>query len=76
MDNGEKISESTAKQLDAFKALSDEAMIEINKLSWGSQEVTDEMASNLTGKFSEMGTMIKDELNKNYTKSQEDLEKF
>lgn len=76
MENGEKISESTAKQLDAFKALSDEAMIEINKLSWGSQEVTDEMATNLTGKFSEMGTMIKDELNKNYTKSQEDLEKF
>ncbi|XOQ12634.1 MAG: Phage-related tail protein [Shouchella clausii] len=76
MDNGEKISESTAKQLDAFKVLSDEAMIEINKLSWGSQEVTDEMATNLTGKFSEMGTMIKDELNKNYTQSQQDLEKF
>lgn len=76
MENGEKISESTAKQLDAFKALSDEAMIEINKLSWGSQEVTDDMASNLTGKFSEMGTMIKDELNKNYTQSQQDLEKF
>ncbi|MGN7287426.1 phage tail tape measure protein [Shouchella rhizosphaerae] len=76
MDNGEKISESTAEQLDAFKTLADEAMVEINKLSWGAQEVTDEMAESLTGKFSEMGTMIKDELNKNYSQSQQDLEKF
>lgn len=76
MENGEKISESTAEQLDAFKTLSDEAMVEINKLSWGSQEVTDKMADSLTGKFSEMGTMIRDELNKNYSQSQQDLEKF
>ncbi|MCZ1180384.1 phage tail tape measure protein [Alkalihalobacillus clausii] len=76
MENGEKISESTAEQLDAFKTLADEAMVEINKLSWGAQEVTDEMAESLTGKFSEMGTMIKDELNKNYSQSQQDLEKF
>ncbi|WP_078392074.1 phage tail tape measure protein [Shouchella patagoniensis] len=76
MENGEKVSESTAEQLDAYKKLHDEATVELNKLAWGSEKITDDMASSLTGKFSEMGTMIKDSLNENYTKSQEDLSKF
>ncbi|AIC95437.1 phage tail tape measure protein [Shouchella lehensis] len=76
MENGEKVSDSTAKQLDAFKKLHDDATVELNGLAWGSQKITDDMASSLTGKFSEMGTMIKDELNKNYEQSQSDLEKF
>lgn len=76
MENGEQVSESTAKQLDSFKELHDEAVTELNQLMWGSQKITDEMAESVSSKFSEMGSSVRESLNESYNQSQEDLQRF
>ena len=55
---GDKVSESTQKAVIGFVELNDKATIELNKLSWGSMVVTQDMANSITETFNQMGDQV------------------
>lgn len=55
---GDEVSESTAKAVGGFLELEEEATIALNELNWGSQEVTQDMVDNISGKFEQMKDSI------------------
>lgn len=70
---GDEVSSSTEQAVGGFMKLNDEATEQLNLLSWGSQEVSQEMRDSLVGTFDEMGTKIVEGLNK---KKDEGIEAF
>ncbi len=68
-DFGDKVSDSTTKAVLSYKNLNDEATTQLNNLYWSSSQVTDKMAEEITGTFSEMGNQIKTSLKSNLDES-------
>ncbi|WP_299090339.1 phage tail tape measure protein [uncultured Metabacillus sp.] len=68
-DFGNKVSDSTAKAVLGYKKLNDEATIELNKLMWSGQTISQQTADTITGIFSQMGEKISSSLKTNYDKS-------
>jgi len=66
---GDEVSESTQKAVGGFLELNDEVTLALNQLSWGSQEVTKEMADSIAGNFSKMAKEIQAGLDKHHKES-------
>ena len=66
---GDEVSESTRKAVGGFLELNDEVTLALNQLSWGSQEVTKEMADSIAGNFSKMAKEIQAGLDKHHKES-------
>lgn len=75
-DFGDEVSESTTKAVLGYKELHDEATAQLNQLNWSGQEVSKEMAENLTTTFGEMGDQISESLKTDFDESYQSLSTF
>lgn len=75
-DFGDNVSESTTEAVLAYKNLNDEATVQLNELSWSGQEISEEMAEQLTGTFGEMGSQIKTSLQQDFEESYHSMSEF
>ncbi len=73
---GDKVSESTKQAVGGFLELNDQATLALNQLSWSGQEVTKEMAENITGNFSQMADQIQTGLDKHHEESLAKIQSF
>ena len=73
---GDEVSESTKKAVGGFLELNDEATLALNQLSWSGQEVTKEMADEITNNFSQMASEIQAGLDKHYEESLGKIQSF
>lgn len=73
---GETVSESTQKAVGSFLELNDKATLALNQLSWSGQEVTQEMATNITNNFSQMAEQVQSGLDKHYQESLQKMHSF
>lgn len=75
-DFGDNVSEATAEAVLGYKKLNDEATTQLNQLLWSQEEITPEIAENLTSTFSEMGGQIKESLKADFDESYKTLSNF
>lgn len=64
---GSEVSENTQKAVGAFMDLEEEATKSLNTLNWSGQEVTQDMADNITGTFQKMTDSIVNSVNEQKT---------
>lgn len=57
-----KVSESTAQAVGSFMDLSEQATLSLNQLAWSGETVTQEMATNIIGIYSQMGQQVLTEM--------------
>ncbi|MFJ7888397.1 hypothetical protein ACIQYL_09935 [Lysinibacillus xylanilyticus] len=58
----DKVSEGTAKAVGSFMDLSEQATLSLNQLAWSGATVTQEMATNIIGIYSQMGQQVLTEM--------------
>lgn len=58
----ESVSEATQEVVGSFLDMEEQATMALNQLAWSGEEVTVEMAANITGAFSQMGQQVISEL--------------
>jgi TP901 family phage tail tape measure protein len=73
---GEQVSESTKQAVGGFLDLNDEATLALNQLSWSGQEVTKEMADNITGNFAQMASQVQAGLDSHHKESLSKMQGF
>lgn len=73
---GDEVSESTKKAVGGFLELNDEVTLALNQLSWSGQEVTREMADEITNNFSQMASDIQAGLDKHHEESLGKIQNF
>lgn len=73
---GDEVSESTKKAVGGFLELNDEVTLALNQLSWSGQEVTREMADEITNNFSRMASDIQAGLDKHHEESLGKIQNF
>ncbi|USK23785.1 phage tail tape measure protein [Bacillus altitudinis] len=59
IDFGDKVSESTSKAINAYKDMETKANAKLDSLYRNQTKITDDLAKNMTGKFSEMAGTLK-----------------
>ena len=70
---GETVSDSTKLAVGGFLDLEREATLALNQLSWGGQEISEEMKEKLTNTFADMKEQIVDKLNEQKNEALESL---
>lgn len=73
---GDKTSESTKKAVSAYMSLDDKATKSLMNLNYRSEKVSKETATSLTKNFNDMGSKIKDGLDKHYKESEKTMGEF
>lgn len=73
---GDGISEATEKAVGGFLKLNDKATLSLKALSWSGQTVTEEMAGNIVGNFSQMSKQIQTVLDEQHTESLSKMQTF
>ena len=58
----DKVSESTAQSVGSFMDLSEQATLSLNQLAWSGETVTQEMATNISGIYRQMGQQVLTEM--------------
>ncbi|MET1176928.1 phage tail tape measure protein [Peribacillus simplex] len=73
-DFGNKVSDSTSKAVLGYKKLNDDATVQLNLMSSSGKAVSQEMADQLVGTFSKMGSTISASLKKDFEDSKKNIE--
>lgn len=73
---GSEVSESTKQAVGSFMELNEQATLALNQLSWSGQEVTQEMATNITNNFSQMAQQVQAGLDSHYQESLQKMQAF
>ncbi len=73
---GDTVSEATQQAVGSFMELNEQATLALNQLSWSGQEVTQEMATNITNNFSQMAEQVQAGLDSHYQESLSKIQGF